>query len=124
MNDSKTGRIINTFIFIVLIICILFVYSKYIGTKGLVVKEYRVKSEILTSNFNGIKIVHVSDLLYKSTVDKKDVENIVERINLINPDIVVFTGNLVTNTTKITTEDTNFLVNALSNIQLPNLPAK
>ncbi len=114
--ENSTHKIINTVIFIILIICILFIYAKYIGTKGLVVKEYRVKSEILTSNFNGVKIVHFSDLLYKSTIDKSDVENIIEKINLINPDIVVFTGNLVTNSSKITTEDTNFLVNELSKI--------
>jgi len=116
MNDNKTHGIINSIIFIILIVCILFIYSKYIGTKGLVVKEYRVKSQILTSNFNGVKIVHFSDLLYKSTVDRNDVENMVNKINMINPDIVVFTGNLVTNSVRMTTEDTNFLVNSLSRI--------
>lgn len=116
MKDKNGFSLVNTLIAIIIIVASLFVYARYIATKGLIVKEYRVKSNILSSNFSGIKIVHFSDLLYKSTVDKNDLENLVKRINEYKPDIVVFTGNLVTNTVKMTTDDTNTLVNALSKI--------
>ena len=92
-------------------------YAKYVGTKGLKVKEYRVCSEILTSNFSGIKIVHFSDLLYKSTVDRDDVEVLVNKINLLKPDIVVFTGNLVNTNSKIDDVDSSYLIDELSKIQ-------
>ena len=116
MEEKKTHKILNFFLFLIIFIVLMVLYSKYIGTKGLIVKEYRVESEILTSNFNGTKIVHFSDLLYKSTVDKKDVEKLVNKINILKPDIVVFTGNLVTNNIKITDKDTEFLISELSKI--------
>ena len=116
MEEKSTHKILNFFLFLVIFIVLIVLYSKYVGTKGLIVKEYRVESEILTTNFNGTKIVHFSDLLYKSTIDKKDVQKMVDRINILKPDIVVFTGNLVTNNIKITDKDTEFLISELSRI--------
>jgi predicted MPP superfamily phosphohydrolase len=113
---SKFVRvIINTFIFIILLVVGLIVYAKYVGTEGLVVKEYRVESDILTTNFSGLKIVHFSDLLYKTTIDKDDVKELVERINELKPDIVVFTGDL-TGSRKLTDNDKSFLIEQLSSI--------
>jgi len=60
--------LIKLIIFITIIIIGLIMYSKYIGTKHIIVKEYRVESNILTSNYNGIKIVHFSDLYYEIDV--------------------------------------------------------
>ena len=118
MQEKKSHTLLNIFIIVVISIILLVLYSKYLGTKGLVVKEYRVESNILTTTFSGTKIVHFSDLLYKSTVDKDDVQDLVERINILKPDIVVFTGNLVTNGAKITDEDTEFLTFELSKINV------
>ena len=116
MEEKKSHKILNTFIILVILCVSLVLYSKYIGTKGLIVKEYRVESSILSTNFNGTKIVHFSDLLYKSTVDKQDVKDMVKKINTLRPDIVVFTGNLVTNTVKISANDSSFLIEELSKI--------
>jgi len=116
MEEKKSHKLLNFFIIIVILLVLIVLYSKYLGTKGLIVKEYRVESNILTKNFSGIKVVHFSDLLYKSTVDKEDVEALVKKINILKPDIVVFTGNLVTNTIKISDNDTSFLIEELSKI--------
>ena len=113
--ESKSS-IVNYVISFFIVIVILFLYARFIGTTGIRTKEYRVESNILTSNFSGIKIVHFSDLLYKSTIDKNDVKELVDKINAYKPDIIVFTGNLVTNSASITTEDTNFLVSSLSKL--------
>lgn len=113
-EKKKSHKLLFTIMFIVILIGSLFLYSKYLGPKGLVVKEYRVKSSILTNNFNGVKIVHFSDLLYKSTTTKDDVINLVNRINELKPDIVVFTGDLVNINEKITDSDNEFLIKYLS----------
>ena len=114
--EKKSHKFLNFMIILVILITGVIFYAKYVGTKGLIVKEYRVESNILTSNFSGLKIVHFSDLLYKSTVTKEDVNALVEKINILKPDIVVFTGDLVNKNIKITTEDTNFLIEKLSSI--------
>lgn len=117
VKESHKGKIISIIFFIILLISLLFLYAKYIGIKGLIVKEYRVESNILTSNFSGIKIVHFSDLIYNSTVDKNDVKELVLRINELKPDIVVFTGDLVNKNKKYKNEDIEFLEEQLLNIE-------
>lgn len=115
-EKKKGGKLLSIFLFLVVIVVTIFLYAKYTGIKGLIVKEYRVKSEILTNNFSGLKIIHFSDLLYKSTVDKEDVKNLVKRINELKPDIVVFTGDLINKNAKITNEDIEFLEEELESI--------
>lgn len=116
-EKKKGGKLLSIFLFLVVIVVTIFLYAKYTGIKGLIVKEYRVKSEILTNNFSGLKIIHFSDLLYKSTVDKEDVKNLIKRINELKPDIVVFTGDLINKNAKITNEDIEFLEEELESIK-------
>ena len=109
--------LLKIILYILILITLSIVYAKYIGIKGLKVKEYRVESNILTENFSGLKIVHFSDLYYKSTVNDQDVENLIEKINILRPDIVVFTGDLVKKGTKISDKEQKFLIKALSSIK-------
>lgn len=117
-EEKKGGKLLSIFLFLIIVVVTIFLYAKYRGIKGLIVKEYRVESEILTSNFSGLKIVHFSDLLYKSTVDKDGVKNLVKRINELKPDIVVFTGDLINKNAKITNEDIEFLETELESISV------
>lgn len=116
-EEKKGGKLLSIFLFLIIIIVTIFLYAKYAGIKGLIVKEYKVESEILTTNFSGLKVVHFSDLLFKSTVDREDVKSLVKRINELKPDIVVFTGDLVIKNAKMSNEDIEFLTEELSNIE-------
>lgn len=81
---------------IILFFSLIYCYLRFGATSGLKVKEYGVNANIPES-FNGLKIVHFSDLLMGSTINDDDLENIVNKINFIKPDIVVFTGDLISN---------------------------
>lgn len=84
------------FLFILLlIILLLLIYCRYEGTRGLITKEYKIETKNIPSSFNGLKIVHFSDLHYLRVVDDNMLKKIVEEINTINPDIVIFTGDLI-----------------------------
>lgn len=102
---------------IIIVICsILFLtilYARFIGTSGLKIHEYKVVDSNITSEYHGLKIVHISDIHYGSTVNNKKLENIVKQINLLNPDIVVMTGDLIDEKYEYNTEE---IINNLSNI--------
>lgn len=118
-EKKKSGfkrKFINVLIFILIISVGLIMYSRYIGTKGLVVKEYRITNEKIPYNFSGVKIVHFSDLLYKSTVNLDDVKNMVERINVLKPDIVFFTGGLLSEGKTMSEEELDELSSVLKEI--------
>ena len=67
-----------------------------VGPEWIEVVEVRLELANLSSQFRGKRIVHVSDLHCSRTVSSKYLEHCVERINLLDADIVVLTGDYVT----------------------------
>lgn len=104
------------FIVIVFIIGIV-LYARFIGTMGLTTKEYVIMDKDVPDNFDGLKIVHFSDLHYNRAISLNKVKSIVNEINDINPDIVVFTGDLIDRDDIISDNDYDELANVLGNIK-------
>ena len=102
-------------IFIILFFII--VYARYIGTLGFITKEYTISSKDIPNEFDGLKIVHFSDLHYNRAIDNKKIKEIIKEINLINPDIVVFTGDLIDKDVELTDNDYDELINLFSKIK-------
>ena len=102
-------------IVIMTILVLLFVYGRFINTMGFKVHEYTINSNIPES-FNGLKIVHISDINYMHSTNKEDLKRIVKRINLINPDIIVFTGDLLNVNLTYTKQDIEDITNMLKDM--------
>lgn len=94
-EDEKKHPIRRFFFTIILIIALTLVYARYLGTSGLFVKEYHIKSNSITETYNGLKIVHFSDFHYGRTTSLEELKNLVKDINKVKPDIVVFTGDFI-----------------------------
>lgn len=108
-------KIIRLLLIMILSIVLIVVYARYGGTKGLITKEYTLEVKIEDS-FNGIKIVHFSDLHYLRLMNKETTKKIINEINLLNPDIVVFTGDLIDKDYKLNDTDISDLKELLSSI--------
>ena len=104
----------------ILVIAFFYLYAAYIGIRGLEVKEYTLDNNIIPDYFDGYTIVHFSDLLYGSTIQLDDVDKLINTINEYNPDIVVFTGNLISDNYNITEEEQENLIDHLKNIKVQN----
>lgn len=59
------------------------------------VKKELIQSEYLPEAFDGLKVVQISDIHLVSWVLPQQMEKVVEQINELNPDIVAFTGDMV-----------------------------
>lgn len=98
-QKEKRTKIINSctkvFIVLTIILSLSYIILRYIGNYGLIIKEESLVFENLPDNFHGLKIIHFSDLHYGTVVDTKKLKEIVNKINDIKPDIVMFTGDLV-----------------------------
>lgn len=110
-------RIIKWLLVIFLVLFLTIVYARYIGTAGFITKEYSLNDKNIPDSFDGIKIVHFSDLHYNRAISLGKVKKIVEEINLINPDIVVFTGDLIDKDVSLDKDDYSDLTTLLSNIK-------
>ncbi|MCI9433870.1 MAG: hypothetical protein HFI86_01160 [Bacilli bacterium] len=94
---SKSKKVFKVLFIIIFFILLVFLYSRFIGTKGLVVKEYKLINTSFVDNFYGLKIIHISDLHYGETTNENDLKQIIEKINTLKPDVVIFTGDLYSN---------------------------
>ena len=90
---------VKILIAIILLIGITLLYGFFINSHGFKVNEIPLYEDIPDS-YNGLKIVHISDIYYGND-NKYELKKIVNKINLIKPDIVVFTGDLLYKDTKV-----------------------
>ena len=101
---------------LILIIIGIIMYARFIGTMGFDTKEYTIYNKSLPSGFDGMKIIHFSDIHYNRAITSEKIDKIIDEINLINADIVVFTGDLIDKDMIITDNDYEYLTNAFSKI--------
>jgi len=69
-------------------------YFHYIGRVRPSVNEIFVESADIPAPFEGARVVQISDLFVRSETCLLLLENVVETVNSLDPEIIVFTGNL------------------------------
>ncbi len=65
----------------------------YISKNCLKIKKYTVKNDKIPKDFNGYKIVHLTDV-HSKIYGENNIE-VISKIKSINPDIVVMTGDII-----------------------------
>lgn len=72
------------------------VYGTVVERNCFCVKRVEVESSRLPAAFDGYRVVHISDMHLKSFEGRgRALQRAVDKINALNPDVVVFTGDLV-----------------------------
>lgn len=107
---------VKIILIIVFLLTLTIIYSRYMGTNGYRVNEYSIVNSNIPNNFYGFKIIQISDIHYKVTTSKNDLNKIVSEINLLKPDIVILNGDLFDKSISYTKDDYNNLIKLLSNI--------
>ena len=107
---------VKALLFVFVVFSSLILYSRFISTKGLTVREYAIIDDKLPSNFNGLKIVHFSDIHYGRTTNLETIKSVVKEINILNPDIVIYTGDLYEKNIDIPDKEKEKIVTELKNI--------
>ena len=102
---------------IIIISLLFYLYTTYISSKLITVKEERIINEKIPSSFNGLKLIQISDIHYGSTIFKKDIKKLVNDINERNPDLVVFTGDLIDKNYKLKANEQEYLIKELTKIK-------
>lgn len=92
---SKKLRIILSVSLSVIIVLSVFVF---IGNNKLVITDFEYYNEKIPDEFNGFKIVHLSDLHNKSF--GKNQNRLIEKVKSLKPDIIAFTGDIVSRNDK------------------------
>jgi len=72
-----------------------FVYGITLGKYHYKLREITIESDKIPASFNGFKIVHISDIHAGTFDSKSGVMKGVRMINDQNPDLILFTGDMV-----------------------------
>ncbi len=116
-NNKKKKNPFKVIAVLVVLISILFyLYIRTVEPNMLVVHEYAIVDNELPYSFHGLKIVHFSDILYGSTMNEKNLEKVVTKINQLKPDILIFTGDLFNSTINLNEETKNKCKEILSGL--------
>ncbi|MBY1193647.1 metallophosphoesterase, partial [Clostridioides difficile] len=88
--------------FFILIFILIFIYSVAIEPSLLIVKKYNIsengaliKNDSIESKSESVKVVQISDTQIGSFYSTKNLKKVANKINTLNPDIIVFTGDLI-----------------------------
>lgn len=103
-----------------LIISLILLYARFIGTKGLYVREYKISNKNFVENFYGFKVVHISDIHYGRITKKTELNHLLKKINELKPDLVFFTGDLLDKETNLNNKQVKELTEFLKNINSTN----
>ena len=105
---SKAGLVISSVIFITML------SGAFYGRVHTVVNEVDIVSDKLPAAFDGYRIVQISDLHLSSFgTDTTFVSEIVDQVNALHPDMIVFTGDLVSRRA----DETDAFVSVLSRFE-------
>lgn len=112
----KIRRWVKILFVFILLISSFYLYSRYLGIRGLKVNEYSIVDSNLPKNFYGLKIVQISDVHYKVTTTKDNLKEMVNEINLLKPDIVILSGDLFDKNITYTKKDYKDIQEILNDI--------
>lgn len=95
-------KILITLGVILLLSGYLFIESKYLKPSYINVRKETIKDDSIPDSFNNFEIVFFSDLTYDEEID---LEMISKRINNLNPDIVIFGGDVSSESSYLYNQD-------------------
>lgn len=100
-------RALKFLLFIIILFGGIYLYGTYVEPKQLTVHEYKIKNENITDNFDGFKIVHLSDIHYGSYFGIEELKKVVKKVNDLKPDAVVLTGDFLDKDTDMNSDLAN-----------------
>lgn len=102
--------------FLIIIIFVLGLYSRYIEINLFAINEYSIDADVPDS-FKDLKIVHFSDTLINDWFTVDDLLDLVEEINEINPDVIFFTGDLIDSDYNLSSDEEETIIEILDSLE-------
>lgn len=107
IKPSKFKKFLKIFLVLFILLGVTFyLYIRYLEPSIIKINEQAIIDSRLPEEFNGLKIVHFSDIHYGNTINDKGIDKIVKKINKLSPDVIVYTGDLLNDS--INLKDDNF----------------
>ena len=112
-------KIITLVIILILLIASVIYKASTYNPFHITIRTEKISSNKISSELDGTKIVYFSDLHFGNYTNQNELNTCVDLINKLDPDVVVFGGDLIDNfsTTNITQEQKQQITNSLKTIK-------
>lgn len=97
IRKSKRKSIFMFLAVLLMLSLALYVYAFHIETKYIGVTKIDIQHPNIPKAFDGVKVVQFSDTHFSEDFPHEQQQKLVNEINTLQPDIVVFTGDLIDN---------------------------
>ena len=114
-RNKKIKKIVKFVSIILIITTSIITYGMFIGSKVTNINEYKITNNQIPNSFHGVKVVHISDLLFNS-LNSKNLKNLKKNINKLEPDILIFTGDIKRYDYELSKADLDLLNNFFKNL--------
>lgn len=92
-------------------------YANRVEPSLLEIKQQQIKHALIPTSFNGMRMVQFSDTHLGFQYNSKQFQKLVNKINDLQPDIILFTGDLMDEPNKYS--ELNKLMSLLKNLHAP-----
>lgn len=117
---SNMKKILLIILISLVVVCIGVYKTTIYNPHHITVRAEELSSDKIDSSLDGTKIVYFTDLHFGEFTNEKDLEECVNLINKLDPDVVVFGGDLFDNYSSdtISQNQIQLLTNSLKNIKV------
>lgn len=112
-------RILIVIFSILLIVAGMTADALFLAPKRLNVRQETIRNEKIPESLDNMRICYFTDLDYGLFVDEERLSEIVEKINAVSADVVIFGGDLYEDTVLPDEAGNAALIHALSSIEAP-----
>lgn len=115
----KYKKLFLSILSVILVILICLYNAFYINPFDIKIREEVIESDKLPSSFDGFTIAYFADLHYGNQVTKDFVDKVINTINSLDADVVIFGGDLIDNFDNFDFKesDSDFLIDKLKTIK-------
>ncbi|WP_353625704.1 metallophosphoesterase [Bacillus sp. JCM 19041] len=109
--------LIGLFLCVVVVIVGIYLYARFIEPKRLDITNHHISSASIGEELDGFKIIQFSDTHIGEDYSVEQLDKLIQRINGEEPDLIVFTGDLIEDSNVFNDEDK--VAESLSRLQAP-----
>lgn len=91
---KKLLKTVSVLLIIALVLAGIFFYSIFVSVENLSVSYHTIQSDKIPVDMNDIQVAFITDLEYNHFMDKERLTKMIDKINEVKPDIVLFGGDI------------------------------
>lgn len=107
---------INVFIIVIIFAVLTLLNGMFINPNVIKVRKETYKDQSVNQDLNNLTVLFFSDVYFGSNITETKFDKLIEKINLMDADIVLFGGDLVSPNHEISEEDKSYLSASLKSI--------